>query len=390
MFYQLCALASIVLVLCLAAIRRCSIYSPLMISASVWLVTFIAGLIFQERFYPIQENAFIAWFIWFMVTSMIFFLLYPSRVKTAWSRTEIRRIPFDYTVPLLLMIVWLGYRIWVVGNTGTDQFFFNLRMSAINLGGFASLGLVTRFYPLVFALFLFEHVYAHQENRHLRLLLWCWMLLYAVASMGKSQFLTLILSWVIIQGIKGRMKVGTLVLLATVAFALMMALHFTRASYESTIIDVLAIYIYSPIVALGYLDIKDLMPFGAYVFRFIYVIANYLGIAPLPVTTITPYVKVPELTNAYTVMQPFYHDFGMLGVPLQAVIYGLFFSCLYSLSIKKGSIGELGLVLFSGYSIVLVVQFAGDLLVMNLSGNLQFLIYTIIVFLVSKKACYVS
>jgi oligosaccharide repeat unit polymerase len=389
MFYHLCALALIVLVLCLAAVRRCSLYSPLVISASIWLVVFIAGLIFQERFYPLQENAFIAWLIWFMVTSLIFFLLYPSSVKSAWSGTEIRKIPLDYTLPLLLMIVWLGYRIWVVGSTGPDQFFSNLRMSAINLEGFTPLGLVARFYPLIFALFLFEHVYAHQENRHLRLLLWCLMLLYVVATMGKSQLLTLVLSWIIIQGIKGRMKIRMLVVLAAIVFALMMALHFTRASYESTIMDVLTIYIYSPIVALGYMDIDDLMPFGAYVFRFFYVVANYLGIAPLPVTTITPYVNVPELTNAYTVMQPFYHDFGLLSVSLQAVIYGLFFSCLYLLSVKRGRLGELGLVLFSGYSIFLVAQFIGDLLIMNFSGNLQFLIYAFVVFLASRKVCYV-
>jgi oligosaccharide repeat unit polymerase len=377
--------------LALAAIRRCSLYSPLVISVSIWWVVFVAGLIFQERFYPLQEKAFIAWMIWFMVTSWIFFLLYPSRVKSAWTGTEIRKIPVDYTLPLLLLIVWLGYRIWVVGSNVPDQFFLNLRLSDTNLEGFVPIGLVGRFYPLIFALFLFEHVYAHRENRHLRLLLWCFMLLFVVATMSKFAILTPVLSWVIIQGIKGRMKVMRIVVLAVVVFALMMSVHFIRAgsSYESTVEDILGVYIYSPLVALGYMDIDGSLPVGAFVFRFFYAVGNYLGIAPQPVNTILSYVEVPVPTNVYTVMQPFYHDFGLSGVLLEAIFYGLFFSFLYLLSVKSGRWGRFGLVLFSGYSIVLVGQFFGELLILNFSGNLQFLIYALAVFLASRKVCYV-
>lgn len=386
--YHLYALTLIGLVLALATIRRCSLYSPLVISASIWLAVFIAGLFFQERFYPLQETAFISWLIWFMVTSLIFFLLCPSHTKNAWAGTEIRKIPVDYALPLLLLIAFLGYRIWVVGTTGPEHFFLNLRLSAIHLEGFAPLGLIERFYPLIFALFLFEHVYAHQENRHLRILLWCYMLLYAVATMGKLAILTPVLSWVIIQGIKGEIKVIRIVLLAAVVFAVMMSAHSIRAgaSDESTVEDVLAIYIYSPLVALGYMDSDDSLPVGAYVLRFFYAIGNLLNIAPEPVKTITPYVEVPELTNTYTVMQPFYHDFGLLGVLLEALFYGLFFACLYLLSVNGG---RLWLVLFAGYSIVLGAQFIGDFLITNFSGNLQFMIYTLTIFLLSRKVCYV-
>ena len=108
--------------------------------------------------------------------------------------------------------------------------------------------------------------------------------------------------------------------------------------------------------------------------------------APQPVNVITPYVEVPELTNVYTIVHPFYHDFAMLGVLLGAVFYGLFFSCLYWLS-AKGS--GLGLVLFSGYSIVLLMQFFGDLLVMMFSGNLQLLICVVAIFLVSRRIRHV-
>jgi len=80
MIYHISALALIILVLGLAAVRRRSLYSPLVISASIWLIVFIVGLIFEKRLYPIQESAFSAWLIWFIVTSMIFFLfIHPMR-----------------------------------------------------------------------------------------------------------------------------------------------------------------------------------------------------------------------------------------------------------------------------------------------------------------------
>lgn len=387
-FYHLSALVLICIVLGLAAVRRCSLYSPLVINASIWLIVFVAGLFFEDRFYPIQEKAFIAWLIWFMVTSLMFFLLCPSRVKNNWIENEIRKIPIDYSLLLLVLIVWLGYRIWVVGSSGPEHFFLNLRLSSMNLEGIPSLGLILRFYPLVFTLFLFEEVYACRENRHLRFLLWCFMILYAVAMMGKSSILTPFVSWAIIQGVKGRLKAKMIVILALVVFSSMISLHVIRSStsYVFSTVDILAIYIYSPLVALGYMNIDSSLPVGAYVFRFFYVIGNILNIASHPVSTNTPYVAVPELTNVYTVMQPFYHDFGMLGVLLEAVIYGLFFSILYFLSVKRGGFW---LILFSGYSIVLVMQFFADLLIFRLSLNLQLLLYALIIFWTSRKVRYV-
>jgi len=383
MFYHLCALALIGLVLGLAVVRRCSLYSPLVISASTWLVVFIAGLIFQKRFYPIQEDAFIAWIIWFMVICTIFFFLNPSCVKNAWTEDKIRRIPVDYSLPLLLMIVWLGYSIWVIGSTGPEHFFLNLRMSATNLEGFNHLGLLLRLYPLVFALFLFEHVYAHQKNKHLRILLWCCMLLFAVGSMSKLSILTPLLSWAIIQGMTGRIKFARIVLLVIVVFSLMISVHFMRASVsdEHTIVDVLALYVYSPLVALGYMDIDGSLPFGAYVLRFFYVISSYLHIRPMPAMTLS-YTEVPEPTNVYTVMGLFYYDFGQLGVLLGAVFYGILFSYLYLRSVNNG---RLALVLYSGYSIVLIMQFFADVGMAFFSGNLQILIWVFVVFLASRK-----
>lgn len=248
MLYQLCALALIALVIGLAAVRRCSLYSPLGISASIWLIVFIVGLLSDDIYYPIQENVFISWLIWFMTTSLIFFLLYPSSIKSARIRTYIRRIPVDYSLMLLFLAVWLCYQIWMVGSSGPGDFFSNLRISAVDPDNFTTLGsVIIRSYPLVFALFLFEHVYARRENRNLRLLLWCYMILYAIGNMSKLFILYPTISWIIIQERAGRLNIARISLLAVAVFSLMISVHFIRVGSVidvQKVLDMLAVYIY--------------------------------------------------------------------------------------------------------------------------------------------------
>ncbi len=387
MAYILFALVLIGLVLCLAILLRLSLYSPFVINALIWLVAFVPGLFFYEDFYPLHRNAFFAWLIWFTVTSLVSLLFCSPRGKNTWKEAKIRKLPVDYTILLVTLIFWLGYRLWVVGKSGPAHFFLNLRLAVTNVGGVASLGLIGRFYPLVFALFLFEHVYEREENRRLRFLLWCWMLLYAVATMGKLSFLTPIASWAIIKGVKGRLKIKKFIILVPVVFVLMMAIHFMRAGADtSSIRDVLAMYTYAPLVGLGYINIDNSLPIGAYVLRFLYAVGYRLGITQLqPVNTILSYAEVPKPVNAFTVIHPFYFDFGLLGVLLGALFYGLFFSFLYLFSIKGR---RMALTLYSGYSIALLMQFLGEVFIINFSLNLQIFIWVVLIYLVSKRVSY--
>jgi len=99
------------------------------------------------------------------------------------------------------------------------------------------------------------------------------------------------------------------------------------------------------------------------------------------VDVIFPYVNVPVLTNVYTVMQPFYHDFSLTGVAIGAVVYGVFFSFLYFFALR---VRGFFLALYSGFAIALLGQFFGELFLMMFSGNLQFLLVLLFIFSLSK------
>lgn len=364
-----CAL--ILVVLLIGAANRLSLYSPLFISGGIWLVVFGSGLAFGGGFFPLTERAFIMWTIWFLTSGAIYFFL--STRRSNGPLPEVRALPYDYTFFLVVLNAWLAYKVWAVGNGGPSQFFFNLRLSSNQVGNYESLGLVGRFYPLIYALFLFEIVNSRPANRRLRVLLWCWMMLFAFGSMGKLSLLTPVLAWAVIRGLRGFLPIRKLVGVGAALFGVMVLTQLARTiAGESIRLEMfLSLYTYSPIVALGYMKDAVNAPFGAHVFRFLYAVQHDILGGVEPVRVIQDYVAIPHLTNVYTVMQPFALDFGLMGIVFGATVYGFFFGILYFRAVGNR---QLATVVYAGLSVILAGQFIGEFLFTMFSGHLQFII----------------
>lgn len=381
LIYGFC-IAAFVLVILLR--RRCYVYSPGVMSAIVWMAVFLTGLVAGKDYYPITNSAFIAWIIWFIATSFIYIFFGQTQFIPASKKIEIKIIPIDYSLFLLGMIFWLAYRIRMVGISGPDHFLLNLRLSSVGLAGYEPLGVIARFYPIIFALFLFENVNASLHNRLLRFLLWGWMLLYAFATMGKFSILTPILAWICIQGISGKFKIKYWAIVVPATILLMTGVHFYRdqEGVNSGLSSFISLYVYSPLVALGYAPIDVLAPFGFYTLRFFYALGYALGISGKPSNVILEFIKVPVETNVYTVMQPYFMDFGFIGVGFGAILFALFFAVLYRLACKKRGAW---LALYSGLVIAIVGQFIGDLFLTAISANLQLAISIALIYLYVSK-----
>lgn len=368
--------------LVVAAVRRIPCYSPLVISSLVWLLVFGVGLFNESAFFPITDQAFSMWLVWFVLTSCIYLLF--ARPGMPLINNQKRHLRFDYTFLLVVLILWLGYRVWMIGLSGPAHFYMNLRLSAIQMEESEPLGIIGRFYPLIFALFLFESVNASRINTLNRKLLWCWMLLYAVATMGKFAILTPVFSWVMIKSLRGGISVRQVFITGVAVVFIMLALHLIRAAEDDTVsvADMVSVYIYSPLVALGYMESVSYSHPGAYTLRFLYALNHTLFGGPAVQAVILPYVSVPHSTNVYTVLHPFASDFGFIGVILGAIVYASLFSAIF----KFAQTGKtLPIIIYAGLSIVLIGQFIGDLLLTMLSGNIQFVIFAIIVVLFSKR-----
>lgn len=146
---------------------------------------------------------------------------------------------------------------------------------------------------------------------------------------------------------------------------------------HSTFLSILGLYIYSPIIALGQLNEVNSSHFGVYTFRFIYAITNKIGlIKELPVNTILDYSYVPVPTNVYTVLQPFYQDFGYTGIIFGTVLYGLVYVSLYTAGVRGNN--TQALLIYALFSVSSATAFFAETLVTNLAGNVKLVLCTIL------------
>lgn len=380
----LLAVAFIFIVMFLGLARGCSLYSPLFINSFSWLIAFLPGVVFYDKFYPLTETTVNAWFLWFSITSFCFFILQPSSLDNVYKHIEQPRLlPWRYSPIIVILAIWLGYRIWVVGNTGQNQFFLNLRLASNGIDEYGSLGSVMWCYQLVMALFIFEQLNYVRSRRAERWWLFFWLLLFAVGTMGKFAILSPIFIWVITAGIQKRISFLKIVTTVIISIALMLCAHFIRSGEGSNIdlLNMLAIYTYSPIVAFGYMDFPPPDHFAQYSLRFIYAIGYALDLTQVkPIDVIMDYVAVPQLTNVYTVLMPFYLDFGILGVAFFALIYSFLFGWLYSLVNKKNSFY---LACYLALLMVLFSQFIIESLFLTLSRHIQIIIFLWVLYSIS-------
>ena len=388
MYYKYYAFILITIFVFIAICRKSSLFSPVSVNCISWYLTFIPGMMFFGDYYPITDNVFIAWVIWFFTLNIIFLVFEPKSIKQFKINSNSgREIKFNYQYIIYFLSLILLYRIWVVGSSGQEHFFLNLRLGSNGIDGFESIGYIGLFYPLILSLFVFENIFRSNSRNQKIMSLSIWLALFAVATMGKFAVLTPILIWVAINFLKGRVKLLKLILVAFFSMVLMLLTHYIRAGENSTFdfFKLISIYTYSPFVGLGYIDFTLSNDFGATSLRFFYAVIHFLWGGNEPINLIYPYVNVPIPTNIYTVLFPFLYDFGFFGVFVFSLIYGVFFGFLY----RWGALGNnFYISLYMIYMPYLFTQFLGEGLFSVLSSNIQMAFCMCIVFFISKKVKY--
>lgn len=149
---------------------------------------------------------------------------------------------------------------------------------------------------------------------------------------------------------------------------------------NETFLDFIGMYLTSPSVAFSRLT-EELTPqFGTNTFEFFYAVFDKLGLGTFVVhDKVQDFMWVPMPTNVYTIMQPFFVDFGRFGVAFFAALYGVLFGVLYRAHLNGESIGR---ALYSYAVFILILQFYQDNLMLSLSYIIQL---TILVVLLSQR-----
>ena len=103
-----------------------------------------------------------------------------------------------------------------------------------------------------------------------------------------------------------------------------------------TFMDFFGMYITSPLVAFEKLQITISDTFASNTLNDFYPQLLRFGIKIDYISRLQEFVFVPVPTNVYTIMQPFYNDFGCMGVAFFGFLYGSLFGFIYR-KFKEGS-----------------------------------------------------
>lgn len=363
------------------------ILSPMPLHMLPWLLVMILGVTSYDYFYEFTEKIFYGLLIWLSVLFFFYFFsdCYNSRCNSISTRTdEVEYKSGRYWIVVIPVSIYTMYEIYTVGNGGPSHFFLNLRLANMtdDYTG-PKFSLLTAVYPMIMAMFAI--VCVTETSALTKYSVVFYLILFCIGTMGKFAVITPFLVYLVIYDVKKKLNFKKMLLFVFSIFGAALVLHFLRMADNdsATIYSVLGVYLYSPLIAFDQLNQVVSDHSGEFTFRFIYAFLNKFNvIAEQPVNTILNYVNVPIPTNVYTVMQPFYQDYGYVGVFFGALLYGAVFSGLYTIAIR-GSI--LSLLIYALLSISSVTAFFGETLIMNFSGNVKLVLCLIILWRLTVK-----
>ena len=366
------------------------VFAPYVACPGVWSVAILILYFLPNNLYPVCHNfppMLLLWVIGFSGTALLCERITPAASTTTVAREPNRTVLKAYmAITIVTMPVVAGLVLYKAFVTEPETMFRYMR--AMNTGvddniERPSIGPLIYCTALAFVSIFFCLTYFKSKRLTVTILLM--NLLYALTTMSKTTFLSIIFSSLYICYAKKYVRIKHL-FYGMVAFA---ALSFVLQNARTVDEEVetnsfLALYLSSSMVAFDYCaDACSAPMWGGNTLRIFYAIGYSLGMTDRkPLDTILTFVHIPEETNTYTNLYPFYVDFGAVGIAVFSVLYGLLYGFLYK---KSRTGGKLELILYSISLTFLLMEFIGEFVFTNLSQYLQYIIFAAIPFLVGNK-----
>ena len=365
-----------------------NIFSPSVLTPAIWLVCLSLFLVLDHNL-PALGFQFLfgisLWLVCFCFSSMLFQSVHFS-VEKARPSNLVRDVYFWIsicTVPLFLMFIYRAIAFGPTGNWSGD-----LRLAAIGQTAYFRTP-YTPFYLTVWTgAYLIELFFFSKENRLRVLLLALLNLTFAVCTFSKYLILQFFIMSIIILFFKRKIKVKYIILVGGIVFCSFFILQAIRHSLDVSDVkssNFLVLYSIGHMATFETLEPCSSTHFGENVFRIFYAIAYALGSPIEPISPILPFVQKPLVSNTYTVLYPFFKDFGYWGIAIFALIQGAFFAWLF----KKAQKGDtLSVILFSYFAFCVVMQFMSEVLFTNIAGYVKLAIVVYLAFFASKRFYY--
>jgi oligosaccharide repeat unit polymerase len=365
-----------------------NLFSPGVITSGLWFCILVLYLFLSHTLNPLTNKYYIAINLWvalFCLSSLFMQSLSFATKPAVTPSTLTRNILFYISILTFPLVIWKIYELAKLG--ASPNMMNNLR--AVAVGGIKNVNIedASPFYIIIwFVSYLIELNQYSKKNRHRVLILFMMYFVYAAITMAKIHFLILFVSTAYLLYSKKVLKIKHISLGVLCLFFVFEGVQMLRSS--STIKDthlaknMISLYLLSPSPAFSTVKPESSQFFGENVFRFIYALNYKSGLsAQKPVDTFLPFVNVGTGTNTYTILYPFYKDFGLAGVGFFAVVLGLIMGYVYN----KAENGNLIFIIIYAFLLYqIMMQYAAEMFFTNFSLNIKRLIIVLLPFFISK------
>lgn len=360
-------------------------FSPWSLTILIWILIILLIHLEGNKLYPLTEQFYISISLWIPILCSVAFITFnllhnktdiPKASLGIDVNTYVYNFFFIISVLLTPLYVWQVYKI--VSMFSAEDMLNNIRVLATHGEGAGWLKYTVVINQALFLVSLW---------RYPKIPLWKLATVYlcniicALSIMEKGTLFTLGICTLFYLYEKGKIKVRTI---AISGIAIVALFYFFTIARESTgesesnidFAEFIGMYVTSPPVAFCQC-VRDLSgQIGSNTFEVFYDYLNRFGIGNFNVLSKEQaFVMVPVITNVYTVMQPFYIDFGYYGVAFFAMIYGCICGVLYHLH-KKGN--PTGICLYTFLVQILILQFYQENIFMSISGLMQLVVLVIL------------
>ena len=369
------------IIMCVFSYKKThSIIHPSVIVSAIWAIILVLYNLLDHDLYQLSNKfhfAVLLWVLSFVVSSLFFF---KKICKNQLFMLEINKKLISSILTAFILINFIGiYKYYSLsGGIAYD-------MIANFARGEMEIPLVIRILQVfqLFSLSLFSIIALYNKQvfcfKYKIIIFIVSLFIWSVISGNKTGLFQII--FIIFNGLYFINKISLnkiLIGLIILCIAMFYLQTFrSRANHQDSesVEKIISVYILSPLPAFDLVLNGEKQFVSNQTFRFFNVVGDKLGIVDRQNESENAWAQVPIYTNVYTVMFPFYSDFGYVGLCIFGFICGCFWSILYNKSFAGQFISR---VLYAMFSYTIYLQFFSDYLFNYLSVFFQVFIFLII------------
>lgn len=370
-----------------------SFLSPWIINNLIWILITGGLICYSHLFKPLYGDFLICLLVWTVGFNLFSLLGYNKssyrKLKTRKKFSISNKLYNIFLVISLIATPIFVYKAYMNVGVLSAAIFNEFRYHANN--GDLSFGLLSRIQIFNQALLIITMLFYSQISKYK-----VWFVIFAnlmvslvIAEKGSILYLLTVIIYILY--LRKKINLKQIAYVGIITLGLFWGMNILRAwetGSHSSFGDFLALYTLSPSVAFDQLRPDIAGYFGLNTFPAFYILINLLTGSHYPIVSkLKDFVDVPNHVNVYTIMQPLYQDWGILGVFIFACIFGFICGVVYKKTFGTSLIWN---CYYIHLYYIIVTGFFQDNFFISISESAQllFMFYLFSIIKTSKKISY--